>query len=164
RDAMLAVGGQLDRAVGGPSEDLASPKNCRRTFYAAISRHDLNPLLRLFDFPDPNIASAERTVTTVPLQQLFVLNSEFMVRSAKALAAKLTAGPKEDEASRICRAFVLLYGRPATTKEVELGLQYLTNSETSDGVAGHAKGDRSLTQWEKYAQVLLSANEFLYVD
>ena len=41
--------------------------------------------------PDPNITSDARTVTTVPLQQLFVLNSEFMVRNAKALTGRLGA-------------------------------------------------------------------------
>jgi cytochrome c553 len=164
RDALLAVGGQLDSTVGGPSVDLASPKNCRRTFYAVISRHDLNPLLRLFDFPDPNISSEERAVTTVPLQQLFVLNSEFMARSATALSDRLTSVAEEENASRIRRAFVLLYGRPATSKELDLGLQYLADTETTDGITGENRTGRLLTQWEKYAQVLLSANEFLYVD
>ena len=44
------------------------PANHRRTFYAAISRHDLAWMLRLFDFPDPNITSGGRVETTVPLQ------------------------------------------------------------------------------------------------
>ena len=65
--------------LGGPSVSLEAPGNHRRTVYAAISRHDLAWMLRLFDFPDPNITSGGRVETTVPLQQLFVLNSEFMV-------------------------------------------------------------------------------------
>ncbi len=79
RDAMLAVADRLDKTIGGPSVSLDAPSNHRRTFYAAISRHDLAWMLRLFDFPDPNITSGGRAETTVPLQQLFVLNSEFMV-------------------------------------------------------------------------------------
>jgi mono/diheme cytochrome c family protein len=153
RDAMLAVSGQLDRTLGGPSLDLAKPDNRRRTFYGHVSRHELDPLLRLFDFPDPNITSGERPVTTVPLQQLFVLNSEFMVRNARALAARL-AETKGDDADRIRRAFPLLYGRPATQEELQLGLAFLHAPQAKDG----------LSRWEQYAQVLLSANEFLYVD
>src|SRR5207244_7921844 len=114
RDAMLAVSGQLDASVGGPSAELAAPENRRRTLYAAVSRHNLDGLLRLFDFPDPNITAAERTVTTVPLQQLFVLNSDFMVSNARALAARLTCVPDEDNASRIRRAILWVYGRLAT--------------------------------------------------
>ncbi len=87
RDAMLAVGGRFDLKIGGPPLSLDSPNNERRTVYAAISRHDLAPLLRLFDFPDPNITSGGRVETTVPLQQLFVLNSEFMVASARCRIA-----------------------------------------------------------------------------
>jgi mono/diheme cytochrome c family protein len=158
RDAILAVSGRLDRTVGGPSGDLASPDYARRTLYGSVSRHELNPLLRLFDFPDPNITSGERTVTTVPLQQLFVLNSEFMVHSAKALAARLGAAAPDD-ASRIREAFRTLYGRPVTERELKLGLAFLAAPEAPAGGGGPA-----LSRWEQYAQVLLSTNEFLYMD
>ena len=81
RDATLAVAGRLDARLGGPSINLDATGNQRRTLYAVISRHDLAWMLRLFDFPDPNITSGGRVETTVPLQQLFVLNSEFMLAS-----------------------------------------------------------------------------------
>jgi hypothetical protein len=159
RDAILAASGKMDRTVGGPSGDLASPDYRRRTLYGSVSRHELNPLLRLFDFPDPNITSGERTVTTVPLQQLFVLNSEFMVRNAKALAARVGAAAKDDS-GRIREAFRVLYGRPVTERELRLGLAFLSAPEDPAGKAGRP----GLTRWEQYAQVLLSTNEFLYVD
>ena len=66
RDAILAVAGRLDSKIGGPSLSLDAPANERRTLYAAISRHDLSSMLRLFDFPDPNITSGGRVETTVP--------------------------------------------------------------------------------------------------
>ncbi len=154
RDSMLAVSGNLDPKLGGPSSDLASPENKRRTFYAKVSRHNLDGLLRLFDFPDPNITADKRTVTAVPLQQLFVLNSEFMERQAKALAARLTGGPGDD-AEKVRRAFPLLYARPATDREVGLAVEFL---KPTDGPKG------PLGRWEQYAQVLLGANEFLFLD
>jgi mono/diheme cytochrome c family protein len=157
RDAMLAVAGTLDRNAGGPSTRLADPNNRRRTIYGAVSRHELDNLLRLFDFPDPNITSGERSVTTVPLQQLFVLNSEFMLRNARALVARLADVPSDAE--RIRRAFVTLYARPPTAQELQMGLDFLSpRPNAGKGEAG------SLTRWEQYAQVLLSANECLYVD
>jgi hypothetical protein len=156
RDAMLAVAGTLDEAVGGPSTDLASPDNRRRTLYGMVSRHELNPLLRLFDFPDPNITSDARTVTTVPLQQLFVLNSEFMVRNAKALSTRL-ATLEKDESARVRQAFLLLYGRPASNREINLAMGFLRPGAPPDAGA-------TLGRWEQYAQVLLSANEFMFVD
>jgi len=161
RDAMLAVSGTLDRTIGGPSEKLASPENRRRTFYASISRHDLDSLLRLFDFPDPNVTSDQRTVTTVPLQQLFVLNSEFVIRQAKALASHLAAVAADGDAARIQRAFLELYGRPPSDSEVKLGLDFLAGQAASQP---DNKGKETLSRWEQYAQVLLSANEFMYID
>jgi cytochrome c553 len=161
RDAMLAVSGQLDRTIGGPSLDLSSSKNRRRTLYGEVSRHDLHPLLRLFDFPDPNITSDERPITTVPLQQLFVLNSEFMIENAQALATRLTADENQDDADRIATAFRLVYGRPATDRELQLGLDFLA---ASDSQSDETTGKDRLNKWEQYAQVLLCANEFLYVD
>jgi mono/diheme cytochrome c family protein len=165
RDAMLAVSGNLDRAIGGPSQELVAPGNRRRTFYAAISRHNLDSLLRLFDFPDPNITCDRRVVTSVPLQQLFVLNSDFMVRQATALAARLTADPNEPDGDRIRRAFSLLFARPASTDEVRWGAEFLAGCEPAIG-AGAARSDaaRPLSAWEQYAQVLLGSNEFAFVD
>jgi hypothetical protein len=153
---MLAVSGELDASVGGPSAELASPENRRRTLYAAVSRHNLDGLLRLFDFPDPNITSDKRAVTTVPLQQLFVLNSPFMERQAKALAARLTADPAESDETRITRAFLLLFGRPPRDPEVALGREFIAG-ESDDPKAGPSR-------WQLYAQVLLGTNEFAFVD
>ena len=149
RDAMLAVAGNLDPKLGGPPADLSSPANHRRTLYGAVSRHNLDPLLRLFDFPDPNLTSDRRPVTSVPLQQLFVLNSPFMAAQAKAFAGRVTATASDDPA-RIRTAFRLAYGRPPTAREVELGTAFLS-----------AAGPEA---WEKYAQVLLAANEFAFID
>ncbi len=174
RDAMLAVTDKLDRTIGGPSLPLSSPDNRRRTFYASVSRHDLDPMLRLFDYPDPNVTSDARTNTTVPLQQLFVLNSDFMVRQAKAFAARLTANPTESDADRIRRAYLLAYSRPPEEREVLLGLSFLQQPPSS-GSSGNATtvlaGNKapavtvtSLSRWEQYAQALLSANEFMVID
>jgi mono/diheme cytochrome c family protein len=158
RDAMLAVAGNLDASLGGPSQDLSAAANRRRTLYGAVSRHNLDPLLRLFDFPDPNLTGDKRAVTIVPLQQLFVLNSDFMIQQAKALGTRLTANSNETDAARIGRAFLIVYGRPASQREIELGTQFL-GSASLDGANSDA-----LTPWQRYAQVLLSTNEFAFVD
>lgn len=158
RDAMLAVTGELDRTVGGPPVDLASGGNRRRTVYAFISRHQLNELLRLFDFPDPNITSDKRSITTVPLQQLFVLNSDFMTQRAKALAARLNTNREATDEAKIHQAFLSLYGRPPTDDELQLGLSFLSSATPSEA------GGKRLTVWEQYALALLGTNEFSFVD
>ncbi|MFL5342532.1 MAG: DUF1549 and DUF1553 domain-containing protein, partial [Gemmataceae bacterium] len=158
RDAMLAVSGKLDQTMGGPTVDLSAGSNRRRTVYAKISRHNLDGLLRLFDFPDANITAERRTNTTVPQQQLFVLNSPFAVEQAKALAARVQA-ESADETGRAQRLFALAYGRPATAVEVEMAQQYLTAADPPA-----EKTAIKLTRWERLAQVVLESNEFLYAD
>jgi len=155
RDALLDVSGKLDRTLGGPSTDLADSNNVRRTIYAKVSRHELDNLLRLFDFPDANITSEKRSETTVPQQQLFVLNSPFMVEQAKAFSARVHNEATDTDEARIRHAFLRAYSRPVTGVELELGMAYLGIKSDE-----HNK----LTRWEQYAQVLLGGNEFMYLD
>jgi len=154
RDGLLLASGELDRTVGGPSIDLNNNGNRRRTIYGFISRHRLDELLRLFDFPDPNITSASRSVTTVPLQQLFVLNSEFMVQRARALVKRLNETEAESDQEKVERAYLLLFGRSADEQERTTATTFLS---------GSSEGEK-LNRWEQYALALLSANEFLYLD
>ncbi|RLT03593.1 MAG: DUF1553 domain-containing protein, partial [Planctomycetota bacterium] len=154
------VCGNLDRTQGGPSVNLNDGNNRRRTLYAAVSRHDLNSTLRLFDFPDPNLTSEKRVVTTVPMQQLFVLNSDFMVRQAKSLVERLNAEKLTEEGSRIELAYQTLFQRSPAESEKVLGLSFLA-APLPDGIAADKV---KLTAWEQYAQALLGTNEFVFVD
>jgi hypothetical protein len=146
RDSILAAGGTLDRPIGGQSIDPQDPKARRRTLYSAVSRLSLNPLLAMFDFPDPNIHADRRVETTTPLQKLFIMNSPFMTAQAKSLAERLQR-EGNDDTQRIDRAYRLLYARPASAREMELGQAFLK--------------DGSLQQ---YAHVLLASNEMMYLD
>ena len=89
-------------------------------------------------------------MTTVPLQQLFVLNSEFMVGQAKALAARLQTDEAAGDAERIRQAYRLLYGRPASEQEIAVGLAFLSAAEPTEDTSD------KLTRWEQYAQALLA--------
>jgi cytochrome c553 len=122
RDSILAVSGSLDRKMGGPSEAL-TPDFKRRTLYGKISRYRLDDYLQLFDFPSPNISAEKRFTTTVPLQRLFFMNSDFVQQEAEILAQTVTAEP--DNAARIQKAYRLVLARQATNEEVKLGLDYL---------------------------------------
>ena len=51
RDAVLMVSGRLDLNLGGFSEPLNNPENHRRTLYASVSRHDLDPFCGCSIFP-----------------------------------------------------------------------------------------------------------------
>ena len=162
RDSLLAVTGELDRTLGGPPTDriLESP---RRTLYGKISRNGdklaSDEFLRLFDFPAPRTTSEQRATSTVPQQQLFLMNSPFMAARATALAARLQSEAPADPA-RIARAYELLYARPPTAPETALGLAYLADpADPADPAAAKPE-----TRWKSYAQALLSAHEFRQIQ
>lgn len=161
RDAMLAVSGRLDPTLGGAANGAIDDVNStRRTFYGKVSRHELNGLLRLFDFPDANITADVRTETTVPQQQLFALNSPFVAEQARSFAKRLQRELNNaDDAARVRQAFLLAYGRPAEEDEVRPAVAFLATSDSTDDAA-----QNKLTRWERLTQALLAGNEFLYVD
>ncbi|MGA0038941.1 MAG: PSD1 and planctomycete cytochrome C domain-containing protein [Pirellulales bacterium] len=152
RDSLLAASVRLDRTLGGPSFDPQAAESTRRTVYAKVSRLELNKMLALFDFPDPNVHAPTRSKTTTPLQKMFVLNSPFMVTQAAALA-KRCREHADDTSERIRWAHQLLYGRPVTEEELLVALAFLGND-----------GERGEDRWEQYAQVLLASNEMMVVD
>jgi mono/diheme cytochrome c family protein/cytochrome c553 len=152
RDAILAVTGELVETIGGKSQDLDDPANHARTVYARISRLKLNDLLLQFDYPDANVHAERRSVTTTPMQKLFVLNSAFMQQRANVLAARLEEAGATDE-ERIAGAYRLLFSREAESDEVTLALAFLQKPTAS-----------KMSRWTRYAQLLLASNEMLYVD
>ena len=161
RDLLLSATGELDLTVGGPPVEslLSSP---RRTLYGAVSRNGdryaSDSFLRLFDFPLPRATSEGRGTTIVPQQSLFLMNSPFMAARARALAARLERDADNDSA-RIDLACQLLYGRPASSDDVQLGLEFLNSPAESSPAA-----TEQLTRWQQYAQVLLSTSEVMYVE
>ncbi|MDX2270158.1 MAG: PSD1 and planctomycete cytochrome C domain-containing protein [Bryobacter sp.] len=122
RDSVMLVSGLLDPGIGGPSADL-KPSFHRRTVYGKVSRYKLDEYLQLFDFPSPAISAEKRFTTTVPLQRLFLLNSDFMQIQAEALAKRIAA--EADNRARIRKLYQLTFAREPLEKEVQLGLEYL---------------------------------------
>jgi len=156
RDSMLAVSGALDDTVGGPAVDSLLLES-RRTIYVAVHRDvqtESDKLLRLFDFPNPRIGSGGRNPTTIPQQQLFALNSPFVIARARQLASLASAGTSSTD-ERIARVIQIVMGRHTSSREVALGTGFLGNHP--DRIT-----DGQLSPWQQYCQVLLGSNEFLF--
>jgi Protein of unknown function (DUF1553)/Protein of unknown function (DUF1549)/Planctomycete cytochrome C len=158
RDSILFVSGTLDKTVGGPTFNLNDDNAKRRTIYAKISRHELNSLLRIFDFPDPNITSEKRIETTVPQQQLFIINSPFVIEQSKALAKRIQNFSKSDS-ENINHCYQLLFSRKASPDELKLALLFLQSKND-----GTQKSFDKMDRWEMLAQAFLASNEFMYID
>jgi hypothetical protein len=154
RDSILAVSGTLDRAQGGPSTDWTDD-NHRRSVYGSISRFGLNPYLGLFDFPDPASSSEQRSVTMVPQQRLFFMNSGFVTKQAASLAQTLQKDI--DTATRVREVYRRVLDREPSDAELRLGLEFIGDS--SPGTA-----DDENLRWREYARTLLSCNEFSFLN
>jgi hypothetical protein len=154
RDSLLNVTGELDTALGGPpAERIDTP---RRTLYFKVSRNgdvfQTDEFLRRFDFPLMRATVDQRPTSTVPQQYLFLMNSPFMLARAKALEKRLATMATTDR-ERIEFAYLLLYQRPATTDERDLGMEFLKTMPAANG----------LSAWDQYSHVLLAADEFMTV-
>ncbi|MCS7271740.1 MAG: DUF1549 and DUF1553 domain-containing protein, partial [Gemmataceae bacterium] len=145
RDSMLAVSGQLNRQLYGPSvypplppEVLAgqsvpgqgwptSPPEqaCRRSVYVHVKRSLRVPILVGFDQPDPDSSCPVRYVTTVPTQALGLLNGSFTHEQAVAFAQRLQRESPNDPVAQIRRAIRLTTGRWPTDAEVQADLRFL---------------------------------------
>jgi hypothetical protein len=117
-------------------------------------------MFRAFDFASPDTHSPQRFTTTVPQQALFMMNSPFVVNQAKALAARPEVAKESEPARRVEKLYRILYGRPPTPDELWAAADFLRGEEAFASPGTPA----TLTPWEKYAQVLLESNEFVFVD
>jgi hypothetical protein len=163
RDTLLAVAGRLDGKMGGaPVEITSQPFNSRRTIYGFIDRQNLPGLFRTFDFPSPDSTSPQRYETTVPQQALFLMNGPFVLDQVRQLLRRPEVQSQQQPEARIQALYGLVFSRPAEPEEVSLGLRFMQSQKAMK--AGAAPSPNSMTPWEKYAQVLLMTNEFVFVD
>jgi len=165
RDRLLVAAGQLDGRIGGRSV-LIHQDAPRRGLYAYIDREDFPGLLASFDVPSPDASRAQRAETTVPQQALFLMNSEFVIRQARAVAdasreaasnaaTKTTSQPLVER--RVCEIFQRTLVRPPQPWELESAVAFI-DGETAAGE------EAPLDPWVQLAQVLLLSNEFCFVD
>jgi hypothetical protein len=156
RDSMLALDGTLDLTMGGTlqrgtgtdgensagrlSIDPATSK--RRTVYLPLRRSNLPSLLNLFDFGDATTTCEGRALTNTAPQALFMMNSAFVNDRSQALAKQL--------AGHVDLIYQRILNRLPTAEETRDALDYVERA-----------GEKG---WQSFCRILLSSNEFIYVD
>jgi len=154
RDAMLAVSGEMNPQMGGPSfqgssyanPDPNGPEFNRRTVYRMNVNSGKDPLLDAFDCPDPSVKTPRRGVTTTPLQALELMNNAFVQRQAKGLAGKAMQAAGNDLPAAVRTVYRMAVGREPTAEEARLA-----------EAAARAR-DFTSVSW-----ALLNSTEFVYV-
>jgi Protein of unknown function (DUF1553)/Protein of unknown function (DUF1549) len=172
RDAMLYVSGELDQRLGGPyvpsertaegavaiAESHAGAR--RRSIYLQQRRTQVVTLLQLFDAPSIVGSCGTRTTSTVPLQSLALLNSEFARLRAQAFAQRLQREAGVDTGKQLALAFRLACGREPVAEEGAAAQRFLTVQ--AQVYAG--KKDAAAQTWADLCQMMLASNAFLYVE
>ena len=160
KDTLLWHGGRVHRATG---PDWGTSK---RSLFAAPTRSAPDPLLSLFDGPDPHLVVPRRADSTSAPQALFMMNSPSVVSTAKAIVVSL-ARHQGDDAPVIGELYHRLMGRPPTAEERRLAMETLLASrEIRRRLAGteHTVASGDSGPWEDLCMALLCSNEFIYVD
>jgi len=153
RDSVIAAAGKLDTTAGGPPIQLEmrpdglqvvsskEPENAqwRRSVYLTHRRTYPMSFLGVFDYPIIDTNCSRRVPSTTPLQALTMLNDDFVWKAADALAKRAE--------NNVDAAYLLTVSRKPTDAERQIAAEFLTKMP-----------------FKAFAQVLLSSNEFLYVD
>jgi hypothetical protein len=164
RDAMLLVSGELDLTSGGPYVPTKTDKQgqviidekhsgaFRRSLYLQQRRTAPVNFLSTFDGPNHNPVCVQRVSSTVALQSLSLLNSEFVHLRARAFAKRVMGSAAfnplqsaDDEARRsglkstLHYAFELAYSRAPTNDELSAAEDFIREQ------APFTRGNRTLT-------------------
>ena len=164
-DAMLFVSGELDPSLGGPSVLPKEPKtvqvaenkfkdhkSVRRAIYQFQKREAPPTIQALFDGPSAMAESCGcRQTTTVPLQSLYLLNSEFGMARATELAKRISEQATTPR-GQINAGFRLVLQRPPSEHEASYARRFLDLVEDEE------------SRLILFSQTLLNLNEFLYLE
>lgn len=167
RDAMLSVAGRLNPHMFGQpvpmvrqgDGEVTVPDDAngrRRAVYLQVRRSQPLTFLQLFDQPVMETNCTARANSTVSSQALTLLNSDFVARQAAALADRVLAEKPDDPTGH---ALLLAFARPAKPAERE-GLKAFWDAQA----ARYKQADARRLALADLCQMLLSANEFAYVD
>lgn len=131
RDTILAITGRLDLSLEGRAADLFSANgtgNRRRTLYGLVDRQFLPPVMRVFDFANPDLHIPQRSETTVPQQALFGMNHPLMAEQARGLIAATGGAEITDPSDRIRKMYRAVYQREPSAGQLEAAINFVDES------------------------------------
>jgi hypothetical protein len=193
RDSILAVSGDLNPKMGGPSVFPELPPGVnprggwkkgeepaeqnRRSVYVFVRRNLRYPMFEAFDMPDTHESCARRAVTTTAPQALVLMNSKQVLASAQSLAGRLLEQAGADRKAQIELAYRLAYSRPPSAAERDTALTFLATHKPiieerlaeNRPVPAPAKVPEGMDKAEAatlvdFCHMLLNSNEFVYIN
>jgi hypothetical protein len=182
RDAILAVSGDLDRALGGrpvmiharpdgmvtvARDRLPNPASqFRRSVYLLTRRAYNLSLLTVFDQPSVATNCLNRGASALPLQSLFMLNDAFLAEQADHFAKRVERclGPSASLEERINRAFRMALARDPNASEVATCAGLLRRQTERGLSAGMPPGEAARQALVQLCLTLINTSEFLFAE
>ena len=177
RDSLLFVSGQLDATMGGSllkvknrgylfdhtSIDTTDYNSARRSLYLPVIRNNVFEMFQLLDFPDPAVPTGDRATTTVAPQALMMMNSDFVMQAADALAGRVLTTDSTDS-ERVKEIYVTCLGREPSDDEISQDLQLIQDTLQTFSSDARSDKDRLTAAWSVACQVVLASSEFVYLQ
>ena len=126
RDSIFAVTGELQPDAGGPATDAFK---ARRSIYTKVLRNTRDPLLDVFDAPQHFTSTSQRDTTTTPVQSLLLINSQYMLQRAQAMAGRLQKSGAKNDGEMITTAYKLAFSRAPTAGELDGAQKFLREQQ-----------------------------------
>jgi len=133
------------------SIDHTKYDSLRRSIYLPIIRNHLFTWFEQFDFPDPTMPVGNRSTSTVSLQMLLLMNSPWIIDSAKVLSER-SREYTSDSSARVDWLYQEVLGREPEPHERQRLLDYIALEHPTNQ-----------DPWENVAHNLLVCSEFIYV-
>jgi mono/diheme cytochrome c family protein len=177
RDTLLFVGGDLDESPAGThpfpprhtwswtqhNPFVAVYDTKRRSIYMMQQRLKKHPYLALFGGADPSSSTGARLQSTTPLQALFVMNDPLVHAQSTNLAARVLATTAAAD-TRIATACQVAWNRSPTPEEQQDSAGFLKQYRDKLAELKTPPDQAELKAWSALVRVLMSSNEFVYVD
>lgn len=179
RDAILAVTGALDTSPAGPHPfpevdtwkfTIHYPFHAvydsnHRSVYLMIQRARRHPFLALFDAADPNISTATREISITPTQSLYLMNAPLVHQHADEFATRCSQFLDKSEewtVQTVMHVYQQVLARQPNESELAGATDFLKQSDALLREMGMSNSVQQATA--ALCRVLLTSNEFLYVD
>ncbi|MDX1935224.1 MAG: DUF1553 domain-containing protein [Capsulimonadales bacterium] len=178
RDSLLAVAGNLNPILYGPSVYPEIPKDIlagqsipgagwhtdrmtpedrnRRSIYIHVKRSLIYPLLASFDLPETDRTSPFRFASVQPTQALAMMNGDLTHRQAAVLAGRVAKEAGTEGTAFARRLLSLVLQRPPTGAQIAESVALMERLKRRGANEERARHYLALTA--------LNLNEFFYVD
>ena len=119
----------------------------RRSVYLQVKRSFRLPMFEAFDQPDAVASCSRRESSTVAPQALTLMNSEFMMKQAERLAARIRSEQGDQQDRWIQAGTKIVFGRAPSAAELQRAQAFLAANDLAS-----------------LCLLWFNTNEYLYVD